>query len=41
VFFDSEFVEIVNEMTEGEPAKRILAGIRCCGVVTQAWGSSV
>ena len=40
VFFDSEFVEIVDEMIEGEPAKRVLAGLRCCGVVTQAWGRS-
>ncbi|VUX55581.1 protein of unknown function [uncultured Woeseiaceae bacterium] len=41
VFFDSEFVEIVDEKTEGESANRVLAGIRCCGVVTQAWGRSV
>jgi hypothetical protein len=41
VFFDSAFVEIVDEKTEGEPAERVLAGFRCCGIATQAWGRSV
>jgi hypothetical protein len=41
VFFDSEFVEIVEEMIEGEPAKRVLAGFCCCRVVAQVWGRSV
>ncbi len=41
VFFDSELVETVDEMIEGEPAGRDLAGIRCGVVVTQAWGRSV
>jgi len=40
-FFDSQFVEIVDEMIEGELADRLLAGFRCCGVVAQLWGRKV